>query len=177
LRWQDLDLEKGQAQIRQTLITVTGKPVFSQPKTNCGRRNVALSPVLVKALKKLRSKQNQEELKCEGYKNSGLVFCQEDGTPYHPDNISKAFQSAVKAAKLPMIRFHDLRHTHATLLLAQGTNPRLISERLGHSSVSFTLQTYAHCLPGQQEEAARMLDEQLFGRPQKKEPQEALRRK
>lgn len=167
LRWSDVDLQDHRASIRQTLISVGGKPVYSKPKTSNANRTVALSPVLIEELKRCYSMQQAERAICgSGYSDNGLVFCQMDGSPYHPDNLSSLFRRAVKEAGLPTIRFHDLRHIHATLLLAQGTNIRLISERLGHSSVQFTMQTYAHSLPGQQEEAALRLDEQLFGKAQ-----------
>jgi len=82
------------------------------------------------------------------------VFCREDGTPYAPDYITRAFRDAVKRAEVPRIRLHDLRHTWASLALAASVNPKVVSERLGHATVSFTLDTYSHVLPGVQEDAA-----------------------
>ena len=89
-----------------------------------------------------------------GYSDGGLVFAQPDGQPWNPDRVSSAFDRAVSKAALPRIRLHALRHTHATHLLATGTNVRIVSERLGHASVAFTLDVYAHALPGQQASAA-----------------------
>lgn len=82
------------------------------------------------------------------YEDEDLVFCREDGTPLHPDGFSDAFWRHAKAAKLPRIRFHDLRHTHATLALAAGVHPKVVSERLGHASITITLDTYSHAIPG-----------------------------
>ena len=84
----------------------------------------------------------------------GLVFVSPEGTPFKPESISQSFERAVKRSGLPRIRLHDLRHTHATHLLASGANAKLASDRLGHSSVAFTLDTYGHVLPGQQADAA-----------------------
>jgi integrase len=86
--------------------------------------------------------------------DKGFVFCREDGTPLLPDYVSKAFQDAIKHAGVPRIRLHDLRHTWASLALAAGVNPKIVSERLGHATVGFTLDVYSHVLPGLQEDAA-----------------------
>jgi integrase len=87
-------------------------------------------------------------------RDSGHVFCREDGVPYAPDYVTRAFREAVARAELPRIRLHDLRHTWASLALAAGVNPKVVSERLGHATVSFTLDTYSHVMPGLQEDAA-----------------------
>ena len=100
--------------------------------------------------------------KVKAYQDSDLVFCLEDGTPVHPDSFSDLFQRHLKAAKLPRIRFHDLRHTHATLALAAGVHPKVVSERLGHASVAFTLDTYSHAIPAMQETAAELVASLVF---------------
>jgi integrase len=93
-----------------------------------------------------------------------LVFCQANGKPLHANDIRRGdFRRVLKRAGLPQIRFHDLRHCHATLLLQQGANPKVVQERLGHSTPAFTLAIYGHVLPGMQEEATRTLEERLFG--------------
>ena len=89
-------------------------------------------------------------------------FCREDGTPLHPDAFSDAFWRHAKAAKLPRIRFHDLRHTHATLALAAGVHPKVVSERLGHASITITLDTYSHAIPAMQETAATLVASLVF---------------
>jgi integrase len=90
------------------------------------------------------------------------VFAAEDGTYVHPDGFGKAFKQLQKKAGVPTIRFHDLRHTHATLALQAGVHPRVVSERLGHSTVAMTLDTYSHVIPALQEDAAERIAELLF---------------
>ncbi len=92
-----------------------------------------------------------------GWQDHDLVTAREDGRWIHPDWLTRLFRRHVDAAGLPRIRLHDLRHTHATLLLEAGVNPKIVSERLGHHSVAFTLDTYAHVTPGMQAEAAEKL--------------------
>lgn len=94
----------------------------------------------------------------ERWQNRGLVFTSSIGTPHEPRNITRQFKALLTAAKLPNIRLHDLRHSCATLLLAQGVNPRVVMETLGHSQVSLTLNTYSHVLPALQEDAAAKMD-------------------
>ena len=95
------------------------------------------------------------------WEESDYVFCLADGRPYSPDKVSLAFADLIKEAGLPHIRLHDLRHTHATMMLKNGVNPKIVSERLGHSSVVITLDIYSHVLPGLQEEAAMKFEESL----------------
>jgi len=94
--------------------------------------------------------------------DSGYVFTRADGTAYHPEVVSRFFRQAVKRAMLPEIRLHDLRHTHATLALRAGIHPKVVSERLGHATVSITLDTYSHAIPAMQEEAAARIAELVF---------------
>ncbi|HEV2590781.1 MAG TPA: site-specific integrase [Gaiellaceae bacterium] len=98
----------------------------------------------------------------DAYADDDLVFAREDGTPLHPDGFADAFQRQAKAAKLPKIRFHDLRHTHATLALSAGVHPKVVSERLGHASVTITLDTYSHAIPAMQETAAELVASLVF---------------
>jgi len=93
-----------------------------------------------------------------------LVFCHPDGSPLDPGTVTHTFARVITKAGLPHIRFHDLRHTHATLMLKQGIHPRIVSERLGHASVAITLDTYSHVLPGLQEAAAERFDMLLQSR-------------
>ncbi len=92
-------------------------------------------------------------------KETSLVFCHPDGSPLLPDTISHAWDKAVKHAGLKVIRFHDARHTHASYMLKQGIHPKVVQERLGHSSIQLTLDTYSHIAPGIQEKAAMRLDD------------------
>ena len=142
-------------------------PVVSegQPKTDRSRRSIALSPAAVALLHGVRGTQMENQLDYEGlWSNTGFVFTQLDGSPIDPDRVSKEFPKLVRAEGLPHLTFHGLRHAHATLALSAGVNPKIVSERLGHSSISVTMDIYSHVLPGMQEEAALAV-EQLLDRP------------
>jgi integrase len=155
LSWQAVDLDKGRLAITRTLIEGRREPRFSEPKTNRSRRSVALDPETVAAVRAHRKAQAAEQLAWgPAYQGQGLVFCREDGTPIWPRTFSRTFALHAKAAGLPAIRLHDLRHTHASLALAAGVHPKVVSERLGHSTVSITLDTYSHAIPAMQEDAA-----------------------
>nr|WP_277601333.1 site-specific integrase [Brevibacillus marinus] len=107
-------------------------------------------------LRKYKSKQNEFKLALgSGYHDLGLVFCREDGRPIYSRQLATVFNRIVKAAGVPQIGLHDLRHTHATLLLKLGENPKVVSERLGHSTVQMTLDIYSHVLPDMQKSAAK----------------------
>ncbi len=151
LRWADIDLDAGRLTIIRTLITTdvqrTGEPgmAWGTPKTGKGRRQIALDPTTVSALRAHRSRQLQERLAAGGaYQDGDLVCCLEDGRPLHPKTFSYYFGRHVRRLGLPKIRLHDLRHTHATLALRAGVHPRVVQERLGHANVSITLDTYSH---------------------------------
>ena len=146
LRWQDLDLANGVITVRQTVTAIGGKRVFSTPKTSRGRRVVALDASTVSALRRWRQQHSKNP--------SDLVFAERDGTPLFGPGVTKRFNRIVERAKLPRIRLHDLRHTHATLALQLGIHPKIVSERLGHSTVALTLDIYSHATPHMQSEAA-----------------------
>ncbi len=164
LRWQDIDFETGAANVRQTVVAISGKTVFSTAKTVKGNRTIALSPALVSVLRQHRKRVLEEKL-IHGleYQDNGLVFPYPDGRPHCPNTLLRKFSRAIVGAGLPHTRIHDLRHLHATLLLAQGVHPKVVSERLGHASISITLDTYSHASLDMQKEAVLKLDEQLFG--------------
>ncbi len=158
LRWQDVDLDAGRLQIRQTLVVTAYRLHFSEPKTKRSRRSISLDPATLTAIKSHRSRKLEERLAWgPGYEESGLVFTREDGAPLHPQHVSDAFERHVRAAGLPVIRFHDLRHTYATIALSAGTHPKVVSERLGHSSISITLDTYSHVIPALSEQEANRI--------------------
>ena len=122
-----------------------------------------LDPGTVEVLKAQAARQLEEQREWDGASSdSGYVFTKEDGTAYHPEVVSRFFRQAVKRALLPEIRLHDLRHTHATLALRAGIHPKVVSERLGHATVSITLDTYSHAIPAMQEEAAALIAELVF---------------
>lgn len=158
VRWQDIDLDRRRLAIRQTIISIDYRVQIGEPKTARGRRSVALDSGTITALRAHRAAQNQLKLKLgEAYQDQGLVFCREDGTPVHPDRFTQMFDKHVKASGLPRIRLHDLRHTHATLALAAGIHPKVVSERLGHSTVAFTMDVYSHAIPSMEAEAAETI--------------------
>ncbi len=158
LRWEDVDLERGVLRVRHTLTRVRGKVFLGEPKTPKSRRSVKLTATAVEALRAHLSRQ-MEEIDRMGslYQEGGLVFATEKGTPVNPTNLRKRSFAPL----LAQIRFHDLRHTCATLLLGSNVNPKVVSEMLGHSSISITLDTYSHVLPDMQDSAAQALEEAL----------------
>jgi integrase len=138
--------------------------VVCEPKTARGRRVVALDPATVEALKGQAARQLKEQAKAKNWTDTGLIFTREDGQALHPEVVSRFFRQTVKKALLPTIRLHDLRHTHATLALRAGIHPKVVSERLGHATVSITLDTYSHAIPAMQEEAALLIAGLVFAR-------------
>ena len=163
LRWRDIDLDLSTLSVVQTLHHVPGKGyIFREPKTKRSRRLIDLSPSLALLLRGHRANQELErKLLGRLLMPDDLVFSYPGGTPLPPNSVTKAFGKLAKSLGISGIRLHDLRHTHATLMLKQGVHPKVVSERLGHSSVAITLDTYSHVLPGIQAAAARSFDEGL----------------
>ncbi len=155
LRWKDLDLEAGVVKIRRSLSrTDTQGFIFVQPKSAKGKRSVGLVPRTVKALEAYRGADNPH--------GEDLVFPNRDGNPMSPWMVTRRFQSLCKGLGLPAeTRFHDLRHTAATIWLLKGIHPKIVQEALGHSTISITLDTYSHVLPNMQEGAIRAMGEVL----------------
>jgi integrase len=164
LQWPDVDLGRARVGVRRSLVTVGHQVVVSEPKTAKGRRSVALDPATVAGLKAWRKHQTAERLAWgPAWTDSGLVFTREDGRPLHPREVTRAFSRHVLAAGVPIIRLHDLRHTHATLALAAGVHPKVVQERLGHANIAITLDTYSHAVPALEEAAARTVAALVFG--------------
>lgn len=163
LRWADVDLDQLELRIVRTARYFAGRGVvMAAPKTHRSRRPIALSTSTQRVLNEHRAAQNTRRLKLgEAWANHGLVFPSSVGTPTYARNLSRAYKRIVAKAGLDGIRFHDLRHTAATLMLIAGVHPKVVSERLGHSTVSITLDTYSHVLPDMQHEAAAVLDDVL----------------
>lgn len=158
LRWEDIDLKRGTLSVRQTLQRVDKKLVFGEPKSEKARRSISLPPMTVTTLRRYRAQQRQERLKAGGgWHDSDLVFTSTIGTPLDDRNVRRAFKELLKGAQLPRIRIHDLRHTCATLLLAQDVHPKVVQEILGHSQISLTLDTYSHVLPHVGRDAAQQM--------------------
>lgn len=163
LRWQDIDLARGELSVRRNMVELGSKLVFQEPKTSAGRRSVRLSPSIVVALKEHRTTQQERRLFVGYWRDPSLVFTTADGGPIAPRNLIRHFKDLIARADLPKIRFHDLRHCHATLLLQEGLPAKIVSERLGHASIAITLDTYSHVLPNMQEQAAEGIERALFG--------------
>lgn len=155
LRWTDIDVPRRRLTINQAATVVDGVELVSAPKTRRSRRVIDLDPATVEALQQHRSRQREQHLALGVTATaSDRVFTGDLGEPLRPNSVGQAFQRLVRTAGVPTIRLHDLRHTHASHLLMAGINVKVVSERLGHASVSFTLDTYGHVMPGQQAEAA-----------------------
>lgn len=163
LRWQDIDLKAGKLSVKRALAYTPQKgKFFKLPKNKKSRRTIDISREVIEVFKDLKKKQAEAKLFYgQYYKDHGLVFCQPDGTPMHPDTPSSWFPEFLQRIGLPRLNFHCLRHTHASLLLQAGVDIKVISERLGHSSIRITYDLYAHLMPGMQKEAVNKL-EKLF---------------
>jgi integrase len=169
LRWRDVDLDTGRLVVRQTLSAPrnvdTGQhvPVYGAPKTKKGQRVITLDAQTVAALRAYRKAQLAERMRYGVRVDHDLVFTEPDGSPIHPDRFRKRFEIRVRRSELPLIRFHDLRHTYATLALQAGMPAKVVSERLGHASIGITLDTYSHVLPAMDEQAAEQVAALIFG--------------
>ena len=166
LRWQDIDLDAGTLQIRSSLQWLPrSAPELVEPKTRQSRRNLAVPPPLIAQLKAHRARQKEERLlagprwRGEEWK---LVFPNTIGGPFSKNTLHGQFKRQLQAAMLPNVRFHDLRHSCASLLLAQGVHPRVVMEILGHSTIALTMNIYSHVLPQTQREALDTLTSELF---------------
>jgi integrase len=167
LAWTDVDLDAGRLHVRRALQRARdaqGAPVFAEPKSARGRRTLALPSVIVDALKAHRVRQLEERLAAGGdWQDTGLVFTTPTGTVLDEWRLRADFDALLATAAVPRVRFHDLRHSCASFLLAQGVSPRTVMDVLGHSHVSLTLNTYGHLMPGAQEDAAVTMNTLLRG--------------
>lgn len=162
LRWSDVDLDNGAIAIRQAITR--GKKSrweVGTLKTKKSRRPISLRPVDVEELRGHLQRQRLAQMAAAEWENTGLVFTGTSGKAVRPNNLDRRYKRLLAKAELPEIRFHDLRHTMATLMLAAGINPLIVSQRLGHSKVSITLDLYSHVIPGLQEAAVQTLDDFL----------------
>jgi integrase len=168
LRWSDVDLAAGTVTVRSTVLA-DGEGQYhlvEDQKSRVSARTLHVDPRTVEVLhRQRRVVEAVRDQVGSGWRDHGLVFPREDGRWWNPPAITLAFGRALRRSGAPRIRFHDLRHTSATLLLRAGVNPKVVSERLGHSSVAFTLDTYAHVIPGMQPEAAALLSDLIFAAP------------
>ena len=163
LKWKRVDLDLATLQVVEVLHKLPGVGfVTAEPKSAKGRRSVALPPSAVIALREHRAEQEAVRAMLGGtLHDDDLVFSTPDGQPMPPDEITRRFTVLARAVGLSGVTFHSLRHTHATMMLQQGVHPKIVQERLGHSTISITLDTYSHVTPGLQEAAAARFDEAL----------------
>ncbi|MCZ7529739.1 MAG: site-specific integrase [Acidimicrobiia bacterium] len=164
LRWSDVDLGEAGLHVRQSLVAVEYEISFSEPKTEKSKRRVALDPHTIMALRSHRARQSEEKLAAGGaYTDDDPVFADEIGRPLHPESLSQTFKRQAKAAGLPTIRLHDLRHSFATAALEAGVPLKVVSDRLGHSSISVTGDIYSHVSTGLGEDAAARVATAILG--------------
>ncbi|QDX95472.1 site-specific integrase [Brevibacillus laterosporus] len=162
LRWKDVDLEKGVISITQTL-SHDGKELQIGAKTNSGNRTIAIDAETVKEMRKVEKRYKAEKLKADPgmYEDNGLVISTIVGTPVTPRNLMRSFYRLTEKAQVKKIRFHDLRHTHATMLLKANVNPKVVVERMGWSDMKM-IDRYAHVLPNIQKETAETFGKVFF---------------
>jgi len=160
LRWRDIDLDMLSVSVNQVLYKRQGVCEFKEPKTAHSRRRVSMTPKLAQYLRGYREQRQDYHIAVEKpLAEDDLVFVTPDGKPIDPSVLSHAFQKLVKQAGLDGVRFHDCRHTFASLMLMRGAKIKVISEALGHASAAFTMDTYSHIMEGMQEQAMALLDE------------------
>jgi integrase len=161
LRWDDVDFENGIVYIRQILSSQT-TTIKERTKTEAGNRSISIPQFLIDMLLEQKEKQKSDRLEWgRDYSNLNLVISTPKGKPICPKNFYRTFKEICKRLDLPIIRIHDLRHSHATMLIAQNVNPKIISERLGHNDIGVTLNIYSHVLPSMQKEVADRIDQIL----------------
>jgi len=159
LRWRDIDTDSRSISVNRTLYKRRGVVEFNEPKTSHSRRSVAMTSKLAEFLGEYRLEQQRLCYQVgKAMTLDDLVFSSHEGTPVDPSVLSHNFGRIAKRAGLENVRFHDLRHTFASLMLAKGAKPKVISEALGHASVAFTLDVYSHIIEGMQSEAMALLD-------------------
>jgi integrase len=164
LHWEDLDLGRGTITVRHQLQRINKQLTIVEPKTSRSRRTIGIPDVTIAALQKHRIRQLEERLVAGAqWREHGLVFTTTIGTPLDARNVVRQYKKLLKTAGLPELRFHDLRHTCAALLVDQGVHARVVMETLGHSPISLTMNTYSHVMPVLQRDAASRINDLLTG--------------
>jgi len=165
LRWSDVDLDIGSLRIEKQLQRVGGELQLVELKTRLRRRALLMPASIVASLREHRRRQLEDRLAAGGsWLESGLVFTAADGKPLEGSTVTRHFHDHLERAGLPQRRFHDLRHSCATLLLVQGVSPRVVMDVLGHSDIGMTMNTYSHVIPELRRDAADRMDDLLDGR-------------
>ena len=163
LQWRDIDFENGIISIRREVVFVPGTGyIISQPKSAKSRRAIDITTPVIEVLQRHRAAQAEHRLRLGGaFKNEGWVFCKDDGNHLSPTTLTRAFAEIRNELGLPPVRLHDLRHTHASLLLQAGVHLKVVQERLGHSTIAVTADTYSHVTAGLQRAAAEAFEQTL----------------
>ena len=163
IRWSDVDFMLSQISVSRSLHHLKdGSYIFTEPKSQKSRRTIALSPSAILMLQDYHEKQKLERtMRGVELKDDDLVFSHFDGNPLRPNSMTRAWDTMCNRAGVKKIRLHDARHTHASLMLKQGIHPKIVQERLGHSSIQMTIDTYSHVAPGLQQAAAEGFDRML----------------
>ncbi len=167
LRWSDIDFRNKVIKVRSNMVNGENGCIIKAPKSEAGIRDIHVGEDVIAILKQARTQYVADA--CDygiGFQNLNFVIHQKDGSPIKPDSMTQKWQRFLKTHKLPKIRLHDLRHSNATALIQAGVNPRVVQQRLGHSDVNITLNTYTHVLPEMDVEAAEKLDSILLKRAQ-----------
>ncbi len=167
LKWQDINFANGTLQIRRILTRFPDKGyVEAEPKTQKSRRNIVIASFALEALRKHRTRQLEAKLKAgANWQEHDYVFCTSVGTHLNPSkDVLDELKKLLRQAGLPDIRFHDLRHSAATLLLSEEVHPKVVQEMLGHSTISMTMDIYSHVLPSMQQDAVSRLNSVLDNR-------------
>lgn len=164
LRWRDVDLGTAQVTIRRGLTVVDGVARLLQTKTSRAR-TLSVGSSVVEAMHQRRTQQEADRQAADGAWSDrfGLVLTEQDGRHLDPMGVTREFRRLVRASDLPVIRLHDLRHTHASLLLEQGVTAKVVSDRLGHTTIAMTMDIYAHLLPAMDQDAAARLEQAVHG--------------
>ncbi len=159
LHWSDIDMDKGIAHIRNNYVRGEKGAICKTPKSQAGIRDLPIGASLLPELKKARAQYNMNKLAMgTAFTDSDLVICKPDGTPYKPDTMSHKWERFLKKHSLKKIRFHDLRHTCATMLIEANVPMKTVSTFMGHSNIQITLDTYAHCTKAMEQQAADTID-------------------
>lgn len=163
LRWSDVDFDNGSLFVRRTMSRgASSRLEGGEPKTVSGRRRIALPASVLDSLRRHKVRQLEHRLAAgPAFRDQALVFANGTGGPLHPNSVASRFRTLAVRAGVPVIRFHDLRHTCATLMMAQGEHPKVVQERLGHADVAMTINLYSHVMPDMQRQAADRLDATL----------------
>ncbi len=173
LRWKEIDFERKSLYVRRSVNRLPGGHCETEPKTASSKRHITLPQFVIEALQQHRIRQKEARLKAgPTWEENDLVFCNIYGRFLNSQSLFVLFSSLLEKAELPHMRFHDLRHSAATILLAMGVSAKVVQELLGHSNITMTLNVYGHVLPSMQQEAMNRLDHLYGGKEDEEEDQE-----